>query len=167
MFYELAYIVPATLKPEELEDVKKRVNDIVEEFDGKIILEPPIEKRKLSYIIKRTRQGVFQYIRFSSEKENLDSIISGLKLVTEILRSQIVKLDATTQTEASKPTTMHPAPEPKKPRREEDSKKQAVLKEEKDMEKAPVAKAPKEKEKVVIEDLDKKIDELLGGYLVK
>lgn len=196
-FYELAYIIPATTEDKDQSDIRNKISKTIGEHKGNIIAEPPSEKRKLSYIIKRTRQGVFQYIRFSADQQSVNQISSDLKLVPELLRYQVVKLNASSPTEVKSTATPNPIPvnntrdarpaekEEKKEEKKDEPKAAAVktpAKDEKEEEKeAPVeetaqeekAEEKKEKKKtekkdaVNLEDLDKKIDELLEGDIIK
>ncbi len=102
MFYEITYIIPATTPPEEQESIKEKVTHIIQEQKGKIIVVPPSEKRKLSYIIKKTRQGLFQYIRFSTDREHIADIHKEVKMISGILRFIIVKLPVRSATDAQK-----------------------------------------------------------------
>lgn len=165
MFYELAYITPATLKQEEQSEIKAKVNAIIQEYDGKIIIEPAAEKRKLSYIIKRTRQGVFQYVRFSIDKENVAKINENLRLISEILRNHIIRLDSASPNEASKTAQkMTPQTSAKKIKEKQYTTHTEVKKEEK---KEEMKKAAEDKSKISLDKLDEKIDEILKEEIIK
>lgn len=206
MFYELGYIIPATLENDNFETIRSKIADIIKEEGGVVIIEPPSEKRKLAYQIKRTRQGIFQFIRFSAPENNIREITRGIKIIPEILRSQIIHLKATSAAEVTKSAAMpklipnvpgipvvaaaetkSAAPDPtapfatsdtdthstqsapsesKEPISDGSSTRESKEKNEKAISQDKPSKTKTDKKtQVSLDDLDKKIDEILEGKL--
>ncbi len=91
MQYELFYLV-GTSKEAALPEIKKEVEGIVITAGGKFLGKETLEKRRLSYEIKRENHGVYLCRRFELEEvENLPEIIKNLNLNTQLLRFLISK----------------------------------------------------------------------------
>ncbi len=140
--YEILYFLSITLDDEEVKNIKKKVSDIITKHNGTVTKEEEIGKRKLAYMIKRARHGHYIYTVFTADPNQVSNINRELELMPEILRFQLsIKEDI------KKPTI--------------DLKKPVI-------EKKPVTpirdEQKKEDKKVDIQELDRKIDELLTDH---
>jgi len=143
--YELLYLVPAKFTDEEIEQAKNLVKELITKHGGNITLEDSLGKKKLAYPIKKILQGAYLLIEFDIEGENLKKFNEDLRLEPKILRHQVIKKAISTPSFVDITKELIDA-EPAK-----------VEKEEKKVE---------DKKKVKIEDLDKKLDEILEGDIL-
>lgn len=151
MNYEILYIIPAKYSDTETEEINKKIPLILEKAGASIVKIDNWGKKKLAYQIKHFRYGYYTLIVFSAPAEALQEITRKLNLNQEIIMFQIVK---EIEWNCPKPS---------------DDKKEEVKKEkpaEDDKKEEKVAEKPKEKKKekkkASIDDLDKKLDELLN-----
>jgi len=152
--YELLYIVPITYTAEELKPIIEKVSSLIKEQDGKITKDGDLGKLKFAYPIKHQSHGYYQLFEFDLPKENLQKLNNALSLTNEILRFLIVKKKIKTEKEIKKEKDLQDKLAKKKEKEIE-----KIKKEKKEAEEKP----KKEKDKVSLEELDKKLDEILGG----
>ncbi len=149
--YELLYLVPATYTEDELAPVKEKIKKIIEKFKGEITLEDSLGKKKLSYPIKKNHQGYYLLYEFDLPGEELKGLNQNLKLTNEILRHIIVKKKLKT-------------PSLLKATKDKLEAEEKVSEEKKET--AREKKIQNDKEKVKLEDLDKKLDQILDGDII-
>jgi len=149
--YELLYIVPATYSEEELGPIKEMVKTMLTKHGGQIKIENDLGKKKLSYPIKKFRQGYYLAIEFDAETQQVKPFEDELRLTNDVLRHMIV----------IKTTSMA-----KKNKRAERIEKSETL--EIKANHAVVEKSAKDdiEQKVRLDDLDKKLDEILEGDII-
>jgi len=154
--YEMLYIIPANFTVEEVKPITQKVKKIIEENQGNITLEEDLGKLKLAYPIKNQSHGFYQLFEFDLPKQNLQNLNNLLKLTNDILRFLIVKKKLKTKEELAKEKKLQDKLAKKK--------EQAIekIKEEKNTQPEKTKKTEKTtKEKISIEELDKKLDEIL------
>ncbi|MFC1598593.1 30S ribosomal protein S6 [Patescibacteria group bacterium] len=151
--YELVFIVSANYTAEEVKPISAKVTELVKKNDGNITLEENLGKLKLAYPINHLSHAYYLLVEFDMNKQNLHKLNRQLKLTTEVLRYLVVKKKVKTQEELVQEKKLQ---EKLTKRKEEEIEK---IKEEKVEEEKP--KKKEEKEKMSLEDLDKKLDELL------
>ncbi len=142
--YELLYLIAATYTEEELVPIKEKVKELIEKNGGKITAEDSLGKKKLAYPIKNARHSYYLLYELDLEPENIKKLERDLVLDTDVLRHQLVK-------KALMAPSIREITEQK-------------LKKEKAAE--PEAKKTTEKEKIKLEDLDRKLDELLENDII-
>jgi len=155
MKYELLYIVPTQYTDAEVETIKGTVAGLIEASGSKISRHEILGKLKLAYPIKRVRHGSYVLAHFEAEPTALANIDRQLRLATEVLRHQIVVL---TPAAEAHPFQMisYVAPLSEEARAEEAPRSART----------PVAAAPapvmkREDPSITMEELDKKLDEIL------
>ncbi len=133
--YELTYIVsPLSL---DANAAAGKVRDfIVNNLGGQVKKEYIGEKKKLSYPIKKQAAGSYVIVEFSTEPEKMDDLKKFLDLNTDILRHLLL--------------TQYPSKPTKRPARIKPIT--TAL---------PAEEISHKGEKVKIEELDKKLEELL------
>lgn len=153
MKYELFYLIGAS-KEAEIEKVRQSVSDIVLKSGGVFEEKETLEKRKLSYRIKRETHGIYIAQRFELEdNQKLSDIIQKMNLNSEILRSIINRADELPELKS------------KEERIAEQEKRSASSNEKpKPVEKTHALenKKPKKEKGEVEEDIDKKLEEILN-----
>ncbi len=143
MKYELTYIALPNLSEEDLSKLIAKINDLIVNNGGEVKEQKAPIKQKLAYPIKKNKNGSYITIEFLIEPEKVSSIDKILRIESSVLRHIIIALPEKAQktkkvrknipAEVIIPETIKSKP----------VKKQAV------------------KEKVKIEELDKKLEELL------
>lgn len=152
--YEMLYIVPISYSVDELKPVIDKIAKLIKEQDGEITLEDDLGKLKLAYPIKQQSHGHYQLFEFDLPKNNLKKLNDALSLANEILRFLIVKKKIKTAKQLAKE---------KKLQDKLAKKKEQAIEEIKAAKEEPKEKPKEEKtkKKVSLEDLDKKLDEIL------
>lgn len=147
--YELNYFLSPHLSDEEVLNFSQKIADFINSIQGRIekTNEPKIQK--LAYSIKKQERGHFGEIRFSAEAEKISELEKKLKLEEKILRFGIFTVPVAKQ----KPEK--PAKKPKIQPSEPSPSETKVV--------ARKAKPEAKKEKVKLEDIDKKLEEIIGN----
>jgi len=155
--YEITLILSPDLREEEINLFQEEFKKNIEKLEGSLKKTGKPEKRSLSYPIKKFQSGYYLIVNFIFNPEKLEELYSILKHKKEILRYIVVF-----------------APEEKPiiiPRKKLSEAKSAVVPIKRDergekpssAEVASTTKAKKAtKGKIQLEELDKKLDEILG-----
>jgi small subunit ribosomal protein S6 len=155
--YELLYLIANKYSEEEIKPIIEKVNALITNNQGKITQSLSLGKKRLAYPIKGFRFGYYILAEFDMPGANLIIIGNTLRLMSEILRSQIVVKEVKTaeQIEQDKKIAAKIAARNIKEEKLAEEKVQA-------RQIAPVS-APKaaDKDKVDLKDLDEKLDKIL------
>ncbi len=155
--YELLLVLPGTLDEKEAETRSNEILSVVKEYgtEGEIA---PMGKMRLAYPIKQIRYGYFYTILFKAETKELKAVQTKLGLMRDLLRA-IISLHNPNYTAASKmsfTTTITGA--------NMNNEEPAVVMERNEQ---PVEKtADKAEKKVSVQDIDKKLEEILAGEVI-
>ncbi len=151
--YELLYIVSNKFTEDELKPIIKKVGAIINDRGGKATLTEEWGKKRLAYPIKNFSHAYYVLVEFDFEGEKVESIDRDLRMMSEILRHQIVSKRVKTAEDIKKEKEIS---EKIAARKEKEAEKE-VKEEKKEDEK----KEEKKKEKVDIGELDEKLDKIL------
>ncbi|MFH0818483.1 MAG: 30S ribosomal protein S6 [Patescibacteria group bacterium] len=163
--YELLFIIPGSSDEASVPVVKEKVAELIKKNEGQITRDQDWERRKLAYKIKQEAYGYYWLIEFDGETKNIIEISRQLELMPEILRFLLVKARVKTAAELAEEVVIkekiraRQTEEVKQEIKEADSKQQVEIKDKE------VKKEEKIEGKVSMEDLDKKLNELLGDDL--
>ncbi|MCL2421440.1 MAG: 30S ribosomal protein S6 [Defluviitaleaceae bacterium] len=91
--YELGVIVSAKLEEEAQKAELDRVQDLVVRFGGTIDKVDNWGRRKLAYPIEKQTDGIYSFITFSSEGGAPAEIENRLRILENVLRFLIIRLD--------------------------------------------------------------------------
>lgn len=138
--YELTYIISQLSTEIDASSTAGKVREQIAQLNGQIKKESIGEKKKLSFPIKKQSTGFYATAKFELEPEKIDELNNYLRLNNEILRHLIINL-AELKTE--------------KPGKQPVDAKTAVN------ESSLAAAIKPQPGKVKIEELDKKLEELL------
>lgn len=160
MFYELLCIVPNNYSDDEVEEIGKKISSLGEKEGFKILKEENLGKKKLAYEIKKVYYGYYLVIQFTlEEKDNLLKFSKKLVVMPEILRYQIVKYkkfpEKVFASQIKTSLDRRNRSEIKSNVAHEEKKEKITLKDVK------IEELRKENKKIDLQELDKKIDELL------
>lgn len=141
MAYELAFILNPLLEKSDADAAAEKVRNFINTSDGQVKNLVVQEKKKLAYPLRKQLFGYYSIIEFELEPEKTEELQKQLNLDKDVLRSLIINLNELRTQKASKPRRT-PAAAPSS---------------------APGETLPKTEktEKVKIEELDKKLEELL------
>jgi len=151
--YELTFIIPGNLPEDQHPAVIEKVNSLLGQYQAQIVSQEDLGKRKFAYPIKHLRHGFYRTITLNLEPAKLKEIEKELKLDQNILRFLIIKTHETTEKEIA-------AQKEVKAKRVKEKIAQASKQKEDQKEEKT------KKQKVSLEDLDKKLDELLDDEVI-
>lgn len=144
--YELFYIIPGKYTEDEAEAISAKVKELVKKSGGEITASDNLGTKKLAYDIKGAQAGIFMVLEFNAEQEQIKEMDNALKLTGELTRYQLTNKKEETQEEIMRAK-----------RAQERQEKMAQKTEEEKTSPAP---------KVSLEELDKKLGEILSGDIV-
>lgn len=178
--YELLLILPGTLAENEVAPETEKVKAVIADNGGINLEAGEKEKRRLAYPIKHIRYGYFQLFYFQAEETAVKVMENKLRLLPEFLRALIKKYNPAST--AQKKINFGALTASEEGRREETAvhfaPRTAVAtdapaetfalpvqtEEKQQLEAAPVKKTTAkktEKKKIDLDDIDKKLDEIL------
>lgn len=154
MNYELVYILTPKFSEDEFKSKAKEILDLLKKAEAEVAKEDFWGKKELAYPIKHFEEGWYVLCEFSSEPERIKEIDKTLKLQEEIIRFLIVKKEAEKAVKEEKISE-----KPREIEKVEKSARPAGKPARGKIEESEVV--PKEK-KVDLEELDKKLEKILG-----
>jgi len=165
--YELLYIVPAQFTDDEVPGVQKNIAGFIEKYGGKLVSETNLGKIRLAYPIKKVAHGTYILAYFDAEPSAVKGLDRELTLHDEVLRHTILKRAPGALTRTFE-ISSYVAPlsdearaqkrDVKTVKRSDEVSASAMIEEEAVL--APSATSAEETT-MTMEDLDKKIDEIL------
>lgn len=162
--YELAYLLKAALSEESILNWKEKINRLVQDFDGKVNEHIEPQKNKLAYPIKKAGQGLLGIIKFEMVTEKIKELDRKLKLEGgELLRFLILVDEEREKPAVTKPARVRRPTEIEKPPEVKLEEKGPPREEKPPKPKEEELPKPKEEKKIELEELDKKLEEILGG----
>ncbi len=160
--YQIVMVFPPILEPKELEQEINKVKQIIASYQGTFSEEKNSEPqlKKLSYPINKYEEAFYLTLNFSLPPQEMEEVNKQLNLEDNLIRFVITAYDETkdkpeqTVDYSKMVEKIEPLATPRKP------KPEPVLKAK---EEAPEKKKSSEKSsKAEIEDLDKKLEEILN-----
>ncbi len=168
--YELTFILSPELEEKDITSFGQEVEKNIKDLGGSLKKKEKPEKRDLSYPIKKFQTGYYLVISFLFNSERLEELSTILKHKKDILRYIVNFVEEPSVSEDKKKRRQPKAgpPRTEKVRKfkeitEEISKEEIEDIKKKTKEKKSQPKVEKKKEKgVQLEEIDKKLDEILG-----
>lgn len=90
-FYENTLVAKQDLAEKEINILKKKYNDLIQNFNGKVLKVEEWGLINLASKIKNYKKGFFIHFKFEGNNETLSEIEKKIKLDTQILRHLTVK----------------------------------------------------------------------------
>lgn len=144
--YELAYLLNSGLKEEEILPWKENLkNVIISELSGEFKKEINIKKRKLAYSVNKQIFAYFGSIYFTLSPDKIEVLEKKIKIDKNILRYLLLHIDKRKQKELL---------------RKEKDILEKIFSTDQNKKPEPIIEIPG-KPKVGLEELDKKIEEIL------
>src|SRR3989338_5595626 len=89
-YYELSYIISATLPEEELKDLKEKIISAIQGQNGLLIEDNNFGKKRTAYIKGKEKPGLLFSLSFEISPEQLAGFEKKLGLEKQILRYAIL-----------------------------------------------------------------------------
>ncbi len=90
--YELVFIISPQIGDEDIENVTKKVSQIVANNGGEITEIKPWGRRRLAYPINRFRDGYYVATKLRLNPASASELERSLRLTEEIIRYLLVKI---------------------------------------------------------------------------
>ncbi|PIS40526.1 MAG: 30S ribosomal protein S6 [Candidatus Kerfeldbacteria bacterium CG08_land_8_20_14_0_20_43_14] len=158
--YNLLAILNGQLTPEAAEEKLNLIKNDITEAGGEVVKTGTIGKRKLAYPVKKQKYGSYVSLDFNIKSENLNRLEKNWRLRDEILRFLNVKIHAKTAKELEEEAKIQEKIQARQ------AKAEAQEKFERSTEKANEP-TKKSETPFTLEDIDKKIDEILDEDIAK
>ena len=96
-FYELTYIINATLSDDQIKEIIRRVNQYIEEHGGEIVEVDEWGTRRLAYPIQKRRNGYYVNMYFRAPGSMIVALERFLEIDEQVLRYLTLRMDAKMQ----------------------------------------------------------------------
>ena len=151
--YELLYLVTTEVPETELETIQKEITGLITGGKGTATKQEAWGRRKLTYPINKENYGFYMLVEFDIEGAELFEIRKKLELNPRIARYMLLEKKPMSERELLA---------------QERAQKRAHLRKQAEMTKVPVTTKPEPKDetKISLEDLDKKLDEILDTDII-
>jgi len=159
--YELLYLVSGQVPETDIEGIQAGVADWISKVGAKLTKQEPWGRRKLAYAIKHEKYGYYTVVEFDIEEEKLKDLNKELRLAKNIMRYMIVDKKPMSAKEL---LLQERAQERAKSRMAQQQESHGK----KETQSGTTKNDPaKDDSKISLEDLDKKLDELLDTDIIK
>ena len=148
--YELLTIIPAKYTEDELKQLSEKVAGIVASAGGAVKETHDLGRRRLAYPIKNVRNGNYLLLFFEADAAAVGKLNELLRLSTDILRHLVISRDPH--------ITKIPSIIEEEYRRERPEAPRAAAPQQ-----APIQQP---KEKLTMEELDKKLEQILADDII-
>jgi len=164
LHYELLGLVGAEHSPEAAQGILTQVRDEITKAGGEVLTTNVIGKRKLAYEVKKERFGTYFELDFNLDGSAMHALERDLKLRNDVIRFLIIKTKLKTAKELEEEVRIQGKIQARKSREEA-----AVRQEHEAEQRTAEAASPKRKDEtpLTLEDIDKKIDEILDEDIAK
>ncbi len=160
--YELLYLVSNKFSETEVKPIIEKVNSLITGNQGKITQSLELGKKRLAYAIKGFRFGYYNLVEFDMPGANLANVDHALRMMSEVLRQQIVLKQLKTEEQIKQDKRIAEKIAAKNLQAEK-------LAQEKNTAKSPAPNKPAaisgakaaDQDKVDLKDLDEKLDKIL------
>lgn len=91
--YELMYIVASTVSDDQIPTVTDGVLSFISNYEGKVIREDLMGKKKLAYPIKKTKNGFYAGVTFEMPGAKINEFDAKLRTTPDLVRHLIINID--------------------------------------------------------------------------
>jgi len=155
--YEIMYIIPVKIGEDQALAVQEKVHAMLVGEGANITSEENLGKRKLAYPIDHIRHGTYVVAEFDLDPAKLAKVNDWFRLSSEVLRAQILSKQVKNPEQLAR----------EKAFQEKLSKLQAKSEVVEEKESESTKKSNNPSPKVKLDELDKKLEEILGKEVVK
>ncbi len=162
--YDMLALVGAEHSPEAASAILESVRTLITQAGGEVLQAAVIGKKKLAYPIQKQKFGTYLGLDFNLDGAKLAALDRDLRLRNDVLRFLNVKTKLKTAKELEEEVRIQEKIQARKSREEAASRQEREA-----VERAEAAAAParKAEEPMTLEDIDKKIDEILDEDIAK
>jgi small subunit ribosomal protein S6 len=100
--YELLYLISNKFSAEEIKPIMEKINSLITSNQGEITQSEELGKKRLAYPIKGFRFGYYNLVEFDMMGANLINVDRAMRMMSEILRQQIVLKTLKTEEQIAK-----------------------------------------------------------------
>lgn len=164
--YELLYIVSTQYTDTEIAKIQEQVSAEITTVGGEVVSSHNLGKIRLAYPIKKQHHGSYVLTYFDADPSTVAALNRKLTLTDEVLRHTLMLRNTDTQKMAFE-LTSYVAPLSEEARREkhkehvEETPRPAPRRKVETLMPPPPSATSSEEKKMTIEELDKKLDEIL------
>jgi small subunit ribosomal protein S6 len=162
--YELLLILPGTLDDKEVEKRSQEILALVAEHGTDAQIQS-MGKNRLAYPVKQIRYGYYFTITFKSDTKLVKALEGKLGLMRDILRAMISHFNVDLSTTQRLAFTQNQA-EARGPVSTERMHEQVNQLMEEKVAQAPESKVARSTEKLDIDQINKKLDDLMAGDVI-
>ncbi|MFH1207439.1 MAG: 30S ribosomal protein S6 [Patescibacteria group bacterium] len=157
--YELLVIMSSKLDQAGQEAAEKQTLDLITKCQGRVTRHESLGKHKLAFEIKHETNGTYVCVEFDMEQPQVKEIDRQFRLMSDVVRHLIIKKPIKTEAQIAEERMIQEKVEQRMARERSEEKIAAAAK-------APVEEPVKPKakdqgKKISLEDLDKKLDDIL------
>ncbi|MDO8668285.1 MAG: 30S ribosomal protein S6 [bacterium] len=158
--YELLYLISNQFSEDEIKPIMEKVNLLITNNQGKITQSISLGKKRLAYPIKGFRFGYYILVEFDMPGVNLINVDHALRMMSEILRQQVVSKEVKTEEQILHDKKIAEKIAARNIKEEKLVEEKISARRVTPAETAPSVKAA-DKGKVDLKDLDEKLDKIL------
>ncbi len=162
--YELLCLIGAEHSPEATETILHATRELVTKAGGEVLNTSVIGKRKLAYAVAKEKFGTYFLLDFNLDGSALHDLDRALTLQNDVIRFLTIKTKLKTAKELEEEVRIQEKIQARK------SREEAAQRQDHEAEqRAAEAAEPKRKAEapLTLEDIDKKIDEILDEDIAK
>lgn len=162
--YDILALVGAEHSPETASAILESVRTLITQTGGEVLNASVIGKKKLAYPIQKQKFGTYVELDFNLDGAKIAALERDLRLRSDILRFLNVKTKLKTAKELEEEARIQEKIQARKSREEAAGRQEREA-----VERAEAAAAPTRKAEapLTLEDIDKKIDEILDEDIAK
>jgi small subunit ribosomal protein S6 len=91
--YEMVFIVQPDLEEDAQTALVDKISQTISDLDGQVAQVEPRGRRRLAYAIQRHAYGFYYLVHMDLPREAVRSLERSLKLIEDVIRHLIVRLD--------------------------------------------------------------------------
>lgn len=91
--YELTYVISGVVKQNQVDDIVRKVNHLIESNDGDVLEVDEWGNQRLAYEIERKRSGYYVNMYFRAPGSLIQRIESELEVNDDVLRYLTLRMD--------------------------------------------------------------------------
>jgi small subunit ribosomal protein S6 len=92
--YELTYVISGVVKQNQVDDIVRKVNHLIESNDGDVLEVDEWGNQRLAYEIDRKRSGYYVNMYFQAPGELIQRLERELEINDDVLRYLTLRMDA-------------------------------------------------------------------------
>jgi small subunit ribosomal protein S6 len=95
--YELTYVISGVVQQNQVDDIVRKVNHLIESNDGDVLEVDEWGNQRLAYEIDRKRSGYYVNMYFQAPGELIQRLERELEINDDVLRYLTLRMDAKMQ----------------------------------------------------------------------